>query len=180
MAGRPYHEFLSLLAFWHAKSSGTSEDWPAIRKHWARAWKYVNGPRWDDSRDKALVAYRAVLVDPLPGRYADATLDPLAALCAELDRRSGAVPWYLSARKAADLLGVSRWKAHACLTQLVTDGVIERATEHKPGSPKAQRYRYSHVAPNREHDGVIERVEMPGAKHRNAYCYCLADREGEL
>jgi len=146
MASRSYKELLPTVAYWHAASCHTNEDWEGIKKHWQRAWQASARLR-NDSHDTALMAYRAIMATPVPpaiaARYPDdEALQRLMALCAELERRSSVEPWYLSARKAADLLGISKWKAHGYLNQLVSAGVIEPAAEHKRGSAKAQRYRY--------------------------------------
>ena len=66
----------------------------------------------------------------------------LVSLCRELQRSAGSNPFYLSCRKAAELLGVGRDKAHRWLFMLMNDRLLEEVCKSDFRTKRARRYRY--------------------------------------
>jgi hypothetical protein len=85
---------------------------------------------------------------PVQGYRSD-TARRLVALCAALAEvaADGDGVFYISCRDAARVLGLDPDKhcrfVGSVFRQMVCDGILEKIGEHKPGSMRAQRYRYT-------------------------------------
>jgi hypothetical protein len=97
--------------------------------------------RSHDAVDTALNEAKGMPVPQVALKYKSRKLRLLVALCKVLAENSGG-EWFLSCRKAAELLETDPMTANSWLRKLVADRILEYADSHKPGSLKAQRYRY--------------------------------------
>jgi Bifunctional DNA primase/polymerase, N-terminal len=82
--------------------------------------------------------------EPMPKcakRYKSRKQRLLVQFCRHLELNSGG-NWFLSCRKAGELLEVDFMVANRWLRELVRDGVLETPEPHRRGSMKAARYRY--------------------------------------
>ena len=61
----------------------------------------------------------------------------LVVICRELQRARGEGPFYLSCRKAGQLIGVDHDTASRWLRVLVVDGILVPAWKGRPGNPRA-------------------------------------------
>ena len=118
-------ELRPVLQRWHAMALpnlGTtefSESWGDF----VRAWNSVRVPEgaWLAQIKDGFEA--ELLPAALPGDYGPRTLR-LLQLCTHIQRSHGTEPFYLSARTAAEVLGIHHTSAAAMLNGLVADGVL--------------------------------------------------------
>ena len=74
--------------------------------------------------------------------YDQSEVQRLVSLCRELQRSAGNNPFYLACRKAGELLGVGRDKAHRWLFLLMQDRLLEEVCKGDFKTGRASRYRY--------------------------------------
>ncbi|MDC0175570.1 hypothetical protein OAJ60_01425 [Planctomycetaceae bacterium] len=104
------------------------------------AWQRVKVPFGSSFSD---IVKRAQEL-PLPKialEYDDEAAQLLVRACVELQRFHGPDPFFLSCRKAGDLIAVSKSKAAGLLKMLVFDGVIEMAADGDREKKRATEYR---------------------------------------
>ncbi len=107
---------------------------PLLAESLSRAWRLAN--------DEALPA-EALQFEDKPKRL-------LVALCWQLQRIAGEQPFFLSARDAGRLLGVSHvtaatWLRASCVLQIVRE--VEKGRILPDGQQRASRYRYLNFQP---------------------------------
>jgi len=73
--------------------------------------------------------------------YEQPELRLLVSLCRELGRACGDGAFYLSARRAGQLVGVNRVKASRWLCGLRRDGILRLVSEGRQKDPRASRCR---------------------------------------
>lgn len=161
LRGRPASEFIpSLFAWFDLSKDNMQMEWVEVAALFVYQWGWVNR----DYQDEVFQAHAAAMAKPPPDaakRYSDGIMQTLAALCCELERRSGAKNWFLTCRKAQDVLGIPYKRAQGGLKQLVDDGVIEKVAPHKPGSMKGQRFRYIGEQAGADVEACARALPMP-------------------
>jgi len=66
----------------------------------------------------------------------------LVNICRELQKEAGEQPFFLSTRKAHEILGISSMQASRYLRMLETDEILKVVTKGGPKTQKATRFRY--------------------------------------
>ncbi len=138
--------FLPIVREWFQRALPNirTKEWDLTWDDWLKIWAWTDPAR---SHDGMEVFWSIAQERPCPevGReYRCVKLRNLVSLCAVLQELAAddRGVWYVSCRKAGELLGVSHKTANMWLNQLVRDGVIEKTVPHQAGSMKSQRYRY--------------------------------------
>lgn len=98
-------------------------------------------PLGEDSLTAALLRADAALLPPFAEEYDRVETRRLVKLCRELQRLSGAAPFFISCRVAGELLGIDHLTASRLLGMLVTDGVLTVA--RAAFGRTATRYHYA-------------------------------------
>ena len=115
----------------------------AFDETWAEfayAWPRVRSAMGVNPLAEALARVDAATLPPEASDYDSPATRRLLLLCRELQRASGAEPFFLSCRSAGGLLGIDHDAANKLLAMLVADGVLARA---RAGTTRtATRYRY--------------------------------------
>ena len=75
-------------------------------------------------------------------QYESPELRVLVGICEELQRSAGNNPFYLSCRKAGDLIGTNHVRAWNYLRLLQQDGILATVTVGSYSKKKATRWRY--------------------------------------
>ena len=133
-------ELRAIAMQWHELALPTIGT-KAFAETWgdfSRAWENVKYP------EGALLAKILDNLDgdpipPMPSGYGE-TEERLIRVCIRLQQYAGTAPFFLSARKAGDLIGLHFTNASAMLCGLVADGVLELVERGK--RPKASSYRF--------------------------------------
>ncbi len=141
----PDADFQSLRPYvqqWHERALPFIATKP-FEETWldfAEGWDKVTFPA---GQEPVAMIFAQAMSQSIPAcamRYEQPSLRCLVALCRELQRVAGSVPFFLAGRTAANLLGVPHTVAARWLRLLVIDKVLERA---KIGSRhRASEYRY--------------------------------------
>jgi hypothetical protein len=123
-------------------------SWNSFRHDWAAA-KTPLGTGFREALEKALAG-------PYPSpaeQFADLATQKLIAVVRALARFHVAAPFHLSARTAADAIGVSRMTANRKLKLLVEKGVLEIAEKGRQGADSRVASTYRWVWPGPESGG---------------------------
>lgn len=75
-------------------------------------------------------------------QYEQQQLHLLASICRELQRAAGDSPFFLSCRKAGELVGVGHIQANRWLRLMVQDGLLREVVKGTARTNLASRYRY--------------------------------------
>lgn len=138
-------ELRDLVKEWHRRALPKirTKDFIETWGDFVHAWGSVKLAANVDVRAEALNRARSM---PPPSWASDSDYPSkallLATICRELQRQTGADPFYLSQRDAADLVGVDPTTANVWLKAFVADGGIAVVERGLPGGSKATRYRY--------------------------------------
>ncbi|MFD2379320.1 hypothetical protein ACFSTJ_20090 [Ottowia pentelensis] len=143
-------ELRAIAMQWHELALPTIGT-KAFAETWgdfSRAWENVKYP------EGALLAKILDNLDgdpipPMPSGYGE-TEERLIRVCIRLQQYAGNAPFFLSARKAGDLIGLHFTNASAMLCGLVADGVLELVERGK--RPKASSYRFKWGQPEQRHN----------------------------
>ena len=136
--------------FRRSKPAMRTKEWRVSWGEWLNIWLWADPVRCAESA--ATYAYQAAENSDVPScalRYKVRAMRMLVAVCKAMHDASepeGGV-FFLSCRTAAGLLKITVYQANSWLNRLVRDGILEKVDLHKPGSLKAQRYRYIGDAP---------------------------------
>jgi hypothetical protein len=109
-------------------------------KEFTYAWPRVKFPVGDDRLAAAVRAAEAEPLTEVAKQYECPKTQKLVAICAALQKLWGDSPFFLSCRKAGELVGLSHDAACKLLGMLVADEVLTVAQE--PTVTRATRYRY--------------------------------------
>lgn len=141
----PIHELRPLVEEWHRlalpniRTTCLDESW----MDFIDAHHNVDADRCEDATLQALSRSDAKEPPPEAARYVTPQTRRLVGLCRELSSLSPDGVFYLSCRKAANVLGTADHKAIARVMQmLVTDGVLIEVVKGGPATNKATRYRW--------------------------------------
>jgi hypothetical protein len=136
-------ELRPVVKAWHTKALPhiNTPDWGTTWGDFTHAWPSIHTPEGTDTLREALAAAEAAASPAWAGDYSpEARL--LASLCRELQRRAGAVPWFLSCAKAGECVGADKGTASRWLAAFVADGALVVVTKGTKASGKATRFRY--------------------------------------
>ncbi len=128
---------------WHTKALPVIRTKP-FEDTWADfvyGWGKVKCPT-GDVLGIALERVRASEVSQVSLRYAQEETRLLVSICRELQRVNGENPFFLSTRKAAELVGLDVRSAHRRLNLLEVDGVLKTEEKGSATTQKATRWRY--------------------------------------
>lgn len=124
------------LALPNIRTKDFYESWGDFARGW-QAVKFPEGRMLD-------VLLAGVDQDPTPDGAPDDVGDNAALLikiCHRLQANAGDAPFFLSARKAGELLGLSHMQASRLLAALVADGVLALIEKGMKRTGKASSYR---------------------------------------
>jgi len=129
---------------WHAQALPFIRTKPFFDT-WAdftEGWPKVRFPKGTSSMNEILK--RAVEAEPptVAANYEQPEVRLLIAICRELQRNKGKRSFYLAARTAGDLVGVTPRHALTWLHGLIADGALRLSKRGGYRSKKAHRYRY--------------------------------------
>lgn len=118
-----------------------TKDFDTTWADFIHAWGRVKFAKGQGPMDQAISAAKAIPIpDWASSRYDSEPTRLLVCLCAELQRNSGADPFFLSCRAAGDTLGIDHAPAARLLKMLVADGVLVVA--QLGTKTRAARYRF--------------------------------------
>lgn len=124
-----------------AKKYAATKDFSEYWVDFTNAWPVVRLPAGASMLTEALE--RAEQANP-PEWAADygPKAKLLASLCRELQRSSGSNPFFLSNRKAAELIGEGHQTCGRWLRSFVGDGALQEVTKGDNETKRASRYLY--------------------------------------
>jgi len=133
-----------IVVEWHrrAQSNIKTRELVETLADFNRAWKRA---QFAEGESAVTVCLERAIELPLPTCaevYDSQKFRVLVALCKQLQLASGGSPFYLSARTAAQLLGVTPMTISRWLGLLVDEEIIELVSRGSHGTWKASRYRY--------------------------------------
>jgi hypothetical protein len=141
---RPVRELKPLVRRWYdaARPLIHTQDFDVNWGEFAAGWPRIRHAHGDSPLYEAM--RRADASDPPPcaAAYEKLALRRLVGLCRELQRSAGDNPFFISGRKAAEMVGVDPGTASRWLHAVVADGVLIVAEPARPGGTRATRYRY--------------------------------------
>jgi hypothetical protein len=142
LASAPASALRDIVKLWHKRALpviGTKpfdETWDEF----TQGWPNVKWPKGTNLMTLILKRADASALPAVAGHYECPYTHRLIKLCRELQRASGASPFFLACRTAGQLLGMHHERAWRRLGMLVADGILsvaERGTK-----TRATRYRY--------------------------------------
>jgi hypothetical protein len=144
-AGRPASAIRQVVREWHALALDRvrTKSWTATWIEASAAWAKV-----DPRRGMFQEVVEAALSGPVPAcvnRLGYSDHEPtirLVKACRGLQRHHGTKPFYLSCRRAAEVMGTDRTAAHQTLNMLCADGVLELVSKGNARTKRASEYRY--------------------------------------
>ena len=150
LAELSFKELKPLVQEWHARAlpyirtKSFFETWADFAESWPKV-KYPKG-----TSPMTAILERAVAADPpaVATQYEQDQVRLLISICYQLQQEAGKRPFYLSARKAGELVGVTPRHALTWLNGLVADEVLKLVRKGGYGSRKANRYQYVADKPN--------------------------------
>jgi hypothetical protein len=107
-----------------------------------RAWPRVKWAKGEGPMAQVFEKAKSGNIPNRARRYEQEGLQLLVAVCRELQRATGDAPFFLSARTAGRLLGVTPTHAWRWLFLLQHDRILELVSRGGPKTMKASRYRY--------------------------------------
>ncbi|MGD0767492.1 MAG: bifunctional DNA primase/polymerase [Tepidisphaeraceae bacterium] len=138
-------ELRAIVKQWHAAALEKirTKEFEQTWIDFVEGWKRIKYPVGKGPLSEAMARADAIKLPPaIAELYADEPeMLRAAKLCAELQRRAGAEPFYLAVRSLADLLGIERMAAHRRLKVLNIDRVIVEIEKGK--LRRASTYRWA-------------------------------------
>ena len=104
-------------------------------------WPCVKFPKGSEPMTQVLANANASELPEMAGRYDCPRTHRLIKLCRELQRAAGEGVFFLSCRKAGELVGIDQTSAWKRLRMLETDGVLQATA--RGTKTKATRYMYT-------------------------------------
>lgn len=149
LADAPGKAMLPYVQMWHehAKKVATTQDFTETWCDFLNGWDRVKFPRGKSPFEQALALAKAVPPPPEIEHLDHPQARLLASVCRELQRTQGETPFYLSCRKAAELISddqhtVDHKTANRWLTMLTKEELLHIAEIGQQGGKRATRYRY--------------------------------------
>jgi hypothetical protein len=133
-----------LRMWWERAQVHSLSPWEEHLADFLEGWGRVKYAKGEGPMVTCLQRARENPLPEVAHQFEQQPLRLLVALCRELQRETGAGPFYLSSRTAGTLLGVDHTTAHRWLTFLKNLRILE-LTEKGSQNPKdrrANRYRY--------------------------------------
>jgi len=129
---------------WHvaARSVIRTKEFEISWFEFAESWSKVKFPAGKGPIDMLFAQLNDTDLPEIAAQYENSKIRLLVALCRELQRASGNSSFFLSSRKAGDLIGVDHATAARWFHGLVLDGILRIAEVGSCSSHKASRYRY--------------------------------------
>ncbi len=158
LAGADWATLRPLVRRWHdaalpvIQTKAFEETWSDFITAWGRIETPFNPTLMED-------ALQWARENPVAGLdYEHPALRDLVGLCRELQLLHGDKPFFLSCRKAGEVLGVDHRKANAWLNMLEADGWITAIIKGREGKNywKATRYQYLGPLPGQTGDNADE------------------------
>jgi len=144
MADAPWNKLKTIVRKWHElalqeiRTKSFEESWFDFVESWKQVrWAADEGPFQD------ILAKAVATTPPVALKYENPKIRLLISLCCELQKSAGDKPFYLAARKAAEVLGLEH-PTQACrlLSGLEADGIIELTLKGSLAKRKASEFRY--------------------------------------
>ena len=135
---RPYVEIWYQQALPVIATKPFEESWIDFLKGWPR----VKYPKGSEPMVEILARVEIAECPKEAAGFEQERLRRLVCLCRELQRESRDVPFFLSCRKAGEVLGVSRTTISRWLFLLLEEGLLELVRKGSAKSGQASRYRY--------------------------------------
>ncbi|MDY7108772.1 MAG: bifunctional DNA primase/polymerase [Planctomycetota bacterium] len=117
--------------------------WDDVWADFIYAWPRVKWPKGHGPMSQILALVDEAELPAAAMQYDAPETRRLVAVCRELQRAAGDGPFYLSVRKAAEILGRDLMTAHRRLNLLENDGILDAAEKGSPKTGKATRWRYT-------------------------------------
>jgi len=146
LANLPAHRVRVLRPYvhdWYKRALPTmiTKEFCTTWGDFAHGWARVRHAEGEDVLGAAMEAAEAALAPSWASDYSP-SCKLLASLCRELQRRAGSDPFFLSAIKAGECVGVDKGTAYRWLTAFVADGALRIEVLGSAQSGRATRYRY--------------------------------------
>ena len=144
LAGGPVGDLKPIVREWHRLALpviGTKPfelTWISFK----RAWPRVKFPKGTDPMPQILQASLRMGTPAVAEQYEGEEIRLLVGLCRELQRSAGDGEFYLSCRKAGELIGTDYKTAWEYLWLLKEDGILAAVTVGSYVTKKATRWRY--------------------------------------
>ncbi len=125
-----------------------TKDFAETEKDFRRGWLGVKYPigAGAGSISAAVARAKASPLPPEASRFTVPGVRLLVAICRELQRQRGPLPFYLSSRDAADVLGIEgkepQIRAWRWLERLRREGILQKVRVGSQVDRKANEYRY--------------------------------------
>ncbi|MDB5346473.1 MAG: Bifunctional primase/polymerase [Schlesneria sp.] len=141
----PLRQLKPLVQDWHRQALPTIQT-KSFDETWAdfvEAFGNVDLSRCVDVPQEAMKRAAMKELPPEAGRYDSPLTRRLTALCAELSGVSSDGVFFLSCRKAAEVMGITDHKLIARIFKMLcADGVLNETEHGGPHTNRASRYRY--------------------------------------
>lgn len=119
-----------------------TKDWETVWWEFEGAWKDVQFPAGEAVADQCFEEAMKAEPPECAAKYESHKLRLLVGLCYQLQKAKGELPFFLSCRTAARLLGIDEKTASLWLRGLCGDDVLKVMEKPPRGSPRAIRYRF--------------------------------------
>lgn len=142
-------EYRMVFEAWYKKSKKFLRPEQSREDYWFEFHDIVDWarvPLGEETLSSAWKIAKDVVPDKTAQRYESRQMQQLVRLCAELQRRTGDKPFWLSSYEVVRLFHVSNATAWSRLRALVRDGVLELV--ERGNRQKANRYRYLPALPS--------------------------------
>ena len=138
---RPFPELVPIVKEWfrRAMPSIHTKDFETTLEDFAHGWPRVQVPKEADFMENIVVRAKKAPVPECVAELGMPKLSLLARICVELQRSVGDRPFFLSCRKAGELLDIPHARANKLLHVLIDIGFMEIAEQAT--ARQAPRYR---------------------------------------